>query len=478
MLAFGSFIYLLFPLVDLIQLKIATLVILSGLFLFDRLSAEDGPWRLNDALENSDRISVFGHQRSRYESLEGQFRTGRQQDEAILAFRTAVQLDLDFESFGITGELMDSRQELADSETPLSTSIVNAVELIQGFASWEFDNLGEAGSQARLKIGRQTMDLNSRRLVARNRFRNTVNNFTGANFLWSSSSGEQLHLFYVLPVHRLPTDSSNLLHNKVRIDEEYSEVRFWGIRLVSPDWFKQVSGEFYLYGLNEDDHPDLATRNRQLLTGGIRLLKNPSVGQIDFELESTIQVGESRASRSESDTRDLNHQAHHHHFHLGYSFNHEWSPRLLFQFDYASGDENPNDNDNNRFDTLYGARRFEYGPTGAYGAFARSNIISPAYRLILSPRKDINILFAHRFHWLASDTDAWTTGGLRDVSGNSGSYLGHQPEIRIRWDVRPGNLRIEPGIAHLFAGEFLRNAPNSNGQSDSTYVYLQSIFTF
>jgi hypothetical protein len=87
-------------------------------------------------------------------------------------------------------------------------------------------------------------------------------------------------------------------------------------------------------------------------------------------------------------------------------------------------------------------------------------------------------MLSHRFNWLASSNDAWTTGGLRDVTGSSGSYLGHQPEIRVRWDPLPGNLRLEVGLVHLFAGEFIENAPNANGQGEASYSYIQSIFTF
>ena len=45
--------------------------------------------------------------------------------------------------------------------------------------------------------------------------------------------------------------------------------------------------------------------------------------------------------------------------------------------------------ENNRFDTLYGARRFDFGPTSIYGPFIRSNLNSPALRLFFKPEKTI-----------------------------------------------------------------------------------------
>ena len=57
-------------------------------------------------------------------------------------------------------------------------------------------------------------------------------------------------------------------------------------------------------------------------------------------------------------------------------------------------------------------------------------------------------------------------------------YVGHQSELRIRWDVLPGNLRLEAGGARLFAGGFTRNAPNVAGQGDATYGYVQMFVWF
>tara|TARA_Y100000588_G_C13769118_1_gene717415 strand:+ start:269 stop:634 length:366 start_codon:yes stop_codon:yes gene_type:complete len=96
--------------------------------------AGEGPWRIINFLKSSDNLSISGPQRTCYENLEGQFRAGRRPDEEILAFRTVIRMDKNFDPWGLTAELMDSRQEFADTETPLGTKIVNAMELIQGYA--------------------------------------------------------------------------------------------------------------------------------------------------------------------------------------------------------------------------------------------------------------------------------------------------------------------------------------------------------
>ena len=151
---------------------------------------------------------------------------------------------------------------------------------------------------------------------------------------------------------------------------------------------------------------------------------------------------------------------------------------MIAQYDYASGDDDPADGNNERFDTLFGARRFDFGPTGIYGPFLRNNLSTPGIRLKLRPARDVGVLVAHRAYWLASDQDAWTTSGVRDVSGRSGSFIGHQIEARFRWEVVPGSYRFETGVAHLFAGGFMDDAPNANGEGDVTYVYSQVLFNF
>jgi hypothetical protein len=149
----------------------------------------------------------------------------------------------------------------------------------------------------------------------------------------------------------------------------------------------------------------------------------------------------------------------------------------VLHYDYASGDRDPNDGSNERFDTLFGARRFEYGPTSLYGAFMRANLNTPALRLELVPAARWDAFVDYRAVWLASDRDEWAGTGVRDPSGDSGSFVGQQVELRVRWRPLPRNLLLEAGYAHLFAGEFIDEAPNSNG-GETNYVYSQVLLEF
>ncbi len=185
-----------------------------------------------------------------------------------------------------------------------------------------------------------------------------------------------------------------------------------------------------------------------------------------------LQLGTSRASKKATDTTDLTHRAASVHASGGYRLDVAWSPRLALQYDFASGDGDPGDERNGRFDPLFGARRFELGPTGIFGAFARSNISSPGLRVEVAPHKKVDAFAGYRLYWLASARDEWTTAKLVDPSGSSGTFVGHQLEARVRWNVLPKNLSFEVGGAYLIRGEFATDAPLARSASP-VFFYSQ-----
>ncbi len=432
--------------------------------------AQEKPWRLDQSIGLPDWLQVSFEHRARYETLDQQYRKtvngqpGNGGDQ-VLTFRTLVHAKADLKYARLGAELMDSRIELVDtgsanSTTNLTPSIANPLELLQAYIEVPVDNMVTKGSHSLLRAGRITMDIGSRRLVARNRFRNTINAFTGMDWQWQLGN-RKFRAFYTLPVFRRV--GGDIKDNKPAFDQEHTERRFWGIHYSQPLLTPHDNGELFLFGLDEEDNKNFATKDRELYTFGFRLWRKPARQQFDYQLETVYQLGESRTSNTATTT--LDHVAHFHHAELGYSFETPWSPRLMGQFDYASGDDDPNDGQNNRFDTLYGARRFDFGPTSIYGAFSRSNLLTPALRLNLEPIKSVKTMFALRGYWRASTSDNWVPAGIKGQD----AYIGTQVEARLRWEPLTNNLRIEGGVAHLFAGDLIDQA----GNNDSTYAYTQ-----
>ena len=86
--------------------------------------------------------------------------------------------------------------------------MVNSVELLRAYLEVTGTASGRFAGEHELQLGRMTMDFGSRRLVARNRFRNTSNAFTGVAWTWKGVRDHTLRAFYVLPLKRRPTSRS------------------------------------------------------------------------------------------------------------------------------------------------------------------------------------------------------------------------------------------------------------------------------
>jgi hypothetical protein len=436
------------------------------------------PWRLTTAFGLPSWLDISGEQRTRYESLDGQFRKGLNGSDQGLFFRTRVKVTAKKDNLEGTLEVLDARQELSDSGSSISTSEVNALEAIQAYGALHFTDVFAGGDKLMVQAGRITMDVGSRRLICRSNFSNAPQTFTGANSVWTDESGSTLQAFAVLPVTRLPSDKQSLLSNNVALDHEDFDIVLAG---VHGKWAKAVGSadlEGYIYGLQEDDDDENATKNRELGTTGVRLYSKPLGGKFDYDVEPMLQFGHSRASTGASDTRDLDHLAYAVRLVGGYTFEGTEKFRVALEADYASGDHSPIDGKNQRFDPLYGDRRGDFGPTGIYGPFNRSNLIAVGPRFSFKPTERTDVVVADKFYWLADSSDTWPVANVQDATGGSGSYLGSQPEIILGWDAIPGNLRLEAGAAYLFAGDFMKDAPQSPKEGDASYVYFMTTVTF
>lgn len=429
------------------------------------------PFRASDALGTPSWFRFGLEHRIRFEHLQHDFRSAARGDPSALSLRTLLSGELRFLPLVLGAELMDARA-YASADTPLNTTLVDPLEILQAYVSLQEEGLIQSGDTARLTLGRMTLDLGSRRLLARNEFRNTINSFTGLDLQWTSPRRHVVRTFLVFPVMRLDSDPEALSENRVALDRENRDALFAGVFFGSGPLGPALQAEAYVLGLREADNPDAPSLNRKLITAGLRILRAPKPGQLDTQAEGMVQAGSSRATTAATDTTRLAHLAFSGHATLGYQFEMPWAPRIALQYDYASGDRKPSDHKQGRFDPLFGARRFELGPTGLYGALARSNLSSPAVRVELWPEAHVDAFAAYRMVWLASARDAWTTAGQRDPSGESGRFVGQQVEGRLRLHVFPKNLTLDVGGAYLARGRFATDAPLGR-KADPIYVYTQ-----
>jgi hypothetical protein len=436
------------------------------------------PWSLQEALGDPDRLTVSGSFRARYESLDGQFRPGKDGGDQLISLRSTLFGEFDLGGVKLGAELFDSRAYEGDLGGAVSTGEVNTFEFVQAYAKVRLGQAGPKAAGTELTLGRFTMDLGSRRLVGRNNFRNTTNAFTGAKLDWNGTSGAGLTAFYSLPQNRLPDDQASILDNETHFDRERWGQRFWGLFYARPDLPWGGSGEAFVFGLKEKDAASFRSRNRDIVTIGGRLYRDPSAGAYDYEFEGGWQTGETRGSTSPADTRDLDVDAWYLHAEVARTFEAAWSPRVSLEYDYASGDKDPTDGKSQRFDSLYGTRRPDFGPTGIYGPIGRSNLSSPGVRIEVKPDKRWDGFLFYRALWLVTARDSFANTGVRDASGRSGKFAGHQIEARARYWIVPKQVRLDFGGAYLATGKFLERAPNATRQGDTLYGYADVTVTF
>lgn len=402
------------------------------------------------ALENRTRFESYDH------PWRANQRVGNGRTDAQIAMRSRVRVGLGGDGpLRLLFEGQDSRSFLdGDPGDFRDTTTVNEFDVLQLFGSLTVGNIFGTGLRTDLHFGRMTMDFGRRRLIARNDFRNTTNAFDGVHWQISQGPTWRIRAFATQPVVR----------DDVRLDQQYQNLLFWGTYLESRHvpWF-QVDA--YYFGLNDQRLPN-ATTHRTYTTAGGRLYKDPKPGELDYEIETTWQTG----------TRGtLDHFAHFQHLDLGYTFKLPWTPRLVFHYDYASGDRDPGDSQNGGFDTLFGARRFELGPTGIWGPHSRNNLNSPGWRLIVTPKPNVILQVKHRVWYLAQSKDVFGNTGLRDQTGNAGTSLGHDVELRAQWAVN-SNLDFDVGYVHWFKGSYfdspaiLAQLP-AGGNKDSDYFF-------
>ncbi|GGD16913.1 alginate export family protein [Aquisalinus flavus] len=433
-----------------------------------------------EAVDTPLHIAVSGETRVRYESLDGQFRAGRSGSDQALFLRTLLAVEAGKGPFTATLEIQDSRSYLDDSGTPLSTSYVNALDILQANVSMELPAWKSV--DADLIVGRQTVSIGSKRQIERVSYANVIKTYTGAHLVAGTPRGDEFHAILVVPVRGLPSDRDEIADNVIEADEEQWGRRIWGLHYRRADILAQTVpglwGEAFVYGLEEEDRVDNPTPDRSYVTPGLRLYRAPVAGQWDVDLEGAWRTGSRRASNLPADTRDLDVSAGMLFAALGYTFERPWQPRVAVEYYYASGDDDPDDDRFDQYERLFGSRRTDLNNTSLHGPVTPANINAPGVRLSVTPgpRSDAMVKIASTS--LASATDSWVIARLRDPSGQSGKSIGTMIDGRARYWLVEDRVQAELGASALFYGEFAETVPGGPEGERTLFGYAQIRYDF
>lgn len=335
-----------------------------------------------------------------------------------------------------------------------------------------------------LTIGRQVINYGDTRLVADSRWGNFGRTFDGIRFRF-----EQPHFwiepFFVRPVQIV----------RHEFDDDDSADNFGGVYFSTDLVPKQTSDVYVFYRDKLDNQPDLNPTNtidpegfwngpagRYTTIGGRVKSKPDALNGWDYAAELAFQTGV--VFQSTTDSRRFNQCAWAMHVSGGYTAAElPWKPRFGLEYDYASGDSNPNDGNSESFQNLFPSNHEKYGFMDEFGW---RNLHDARVQWNATPLKKLNLEFDYHAFWLANTHDYWyrsngisilrttTPDGVNVRTIGARNFAGQEIDLTVTYEFTR-NVKVQAGYSHFFAGAYL---VDTGPHSDADFWYLMTNFSY
>lgn len=155
---------------------------------------------------------------------------------------------------------------------------------------------------------------------------------------------------------------------------------------------------------------------------------------------------------------------------VGYTFEIPWKPRIGFEFDYASGDNDPTDGTRHIFDNLYPANHNHYGYMDLFGL---QNINDYRYSLSVNPMTNLKLSADYHILYLDTSKDSLYSAGRtvsRTAIGAVNSHAGNEIDLLASYKINKF-AAFSVGYSHFFAGKYLAGT-GANDDADFMYTSL------
>lgn len=388
-------------------------------------------------------VQLGGEYRMRVEGFTGgAFRAGN--DDAYALNRVRLNLKLQpLEWLKFVFQAQDSRV-WGNSRVPSAPPYKDAMDLRMGYLE-----VGdpERDQRASLRAGRQELAFGEQRLVGHTSWNNVGRTFDAVRATFRVA--------------------------RVRLDAWASSV----VVVRNGEFNRPVTGDNFhgLYASTQKYVPGSTVEAYGLWRVGPAALDFKTIGtrwagklpaRFDYGVEIAAQTG----SRLRQDVR-----AWAGHWVVGYALPAAWKPRLVAEYNYASGDKDPRDSRFGTFDSLYPTPHGKYGLADQVGW---RNIHDVHFGMETRPRPKWAVNVNVHNWWLASARDAlYNAPGnpiVRVADGSAGRYVGKELDFDAACAVS-GNILLGAGIGHIFPGEFLKKATPGHGY---TAPYVMVVYTF
>jgi hypothetical protein len=151
------------------------------------------------------------------------------------------------------------------------------------------------------------------------------------------------------------------------------------------------------------------------------------------------------------------------------------TPRLIAEYNFASGDKNPTDGIRGGFDQLYPT---PHDKTGLADQVGWKNIHHARAGIELKPTSKVSLVGNYHSWWLANVHDGlYNIGGAliaRSADALAEKHVGQELDAQVLF-APSGQIQITGGYAHIFPGKFLmRTTPGKAYQ----YPFVMITYLF
>jgi hypothetical protein len=356
--------------------------------------------------------------------------------------------------FRIYGELQDAR-EIDSKRSP------NTDEDVLDFHQGWFELANYQEFPVGIKLGRQELSYGDERLIGLADWSNTGRVFDAVKLRWQHAQC----WVEVFAANVVVVDDNTFDDHADWSDDFYG---VYGRTTTLPNHV------WDLYALFRDkEDAAVAGAKRQFYTFGTRFAANEKLAPWDYVVELIGQFGHVRspgAQFGETSSAWASHTAFAATINTGYTWQHDWKPRLGIGYDYASGDRNPNDGKDETFDPLYPTG---HRPLGYIDVVGWKNIHNPHATFAVVPVKNLRLQLDGHLFWLAEKQDAWYRANSavirRDVTGSSSSFVGSEIDVTATYTPHK-RVKLQAGYSHFFAGDFVAD---TGTHSDAEFFYTQ-----
>ena len=291
-----------------------------------------------------------------------------------------------------------------------------------------------------LRVGRQELVFGEMRLIGHLNWTNTARSFDAARV--TLQKGKYKVDLFAASVVNLREGTANKSSGGNDIHGAYGSIS----KLVPNATLEPYT--FWRLARGTRTESGLPGKTDRKVYGARFLGKLPA--NFDYNIEAAGQTG----SVGSDDIRAMaSHAA------LGYTIaSLKKKPRLVLEYNYASGDETPGDGKQQTFDQLYPTGHDKQGLADQVG-WKNIHDLRTGIEYKVTPKLTVTG-FYHSW-WLASTRDAlYNAAGnaiVRVASGTAGRHVGQEADFQMTYSLN-AVTSIGAGYANIFPGTFLKNA--------------------